>query len=56
MLSPSKIGAKEMVRLIEEYDIHPVIAKTWGFRDAPEAFKMLVGQKEIGKIVIKIDP
>ena len=45
---------EEAVRLLEKYDIHPVIAKTWDFKDAKKAFEMLMSQNEVGKIVIRV--
>ena len=45
---------EDVVRLSEKYDIHPVIAKVWDFKDAKKAFEMLMSQKEVGKIVIRV--
>lgn len=45
---------EEAVRLTEQYNIHPIIAKTWHFREAKRAFEMLMSQKEVGKVVVKI--
>ncbi|KAK8193827.1 alcohol dehydrogenase superfamily, zinc-containing protein [Phyllosticta capitalensis] len=52
-------GSKEMksrfVEFIEEHDIRPVIASTFLFDEAPQALARLEKQREIGKIVIKIE-
>lgn len=44
----------DFVKLVEEHNVHPVIAKTFEFNEAPEAFECLRNQKDVGKIVIKI--
>jgi NADPH:quinone reductase-like Zn-dependent oxidoreductase len=44
----------ELVRIIEEHGIRPVIARTFEWDKAKEAFKMLLDQTEVGKIVIKV--
>lgn len=44
----------ELVRMIEEHGITPVIARTFEWDNAKEAFKMLLDQTEVGKIVIKV--
>ena len=54
ILGSSKSMLEETVQLSENHDIHPVIAKVVDFQDAKTAFEMLMSQKEIGKIVIKV--
>ncbi|KAK8215730.1 hypothetical protein IWZ01DRAFT_479728 [Phyllosticta capitalensis] len=54
------LGANEemnsrFVEFIEEHDIRPVIASTFLFDGAPQALARLEKQREIGKIVIKIE-
>ena len=54
ILGTSKLMAEETVRLAQKHNIHPVIAKVWDFQEAPAAFKMLMSQKEVGKVVIRV--
>lgn len=42
-----------MLRVITEHEIHPVIAKTFEFEEATEAFEYLKAQSAVGKVVIK---
>ena len=44
----------ELVRMIDEHGIRPIIARTFEWEQAKEAFKMLLDQTEVGKIVIKV--
>ena len=44
----------ELVRIIEEHGIRPVIARTFEWDNAKEGFKMLLDQTEVGKVVIKV--
>lgn len=44
----------ELVRMIEEHGIHPVIARTFEWDEAKEALNMLLNQTVVGKIVIKV--
>lgn len=43
-----------LIGMIEEHGIRPVIARTFEWDNAKEAFEMLLGQTEVGKIVIKV--
>ncbi|KAL9095607.1 MAG: hypothetical protein Q9165_002039 [Trypethelium subeluteriae] len=45
---------KDMVKLIEEHDIHPVIGKIYEFEQATQAFRDLKDQSSVGKLVIKV--
>ena len=45
---------EEMVRFVEEHNIHPQIAKIYDWGQAKEAFEALVEQKAVGKIVVKV--
>lgn len=44
---------EELVRRVGAAKIHPVIAKTLEWSEAKEAFRLLMSQSEVGKIVIK---
>lgn len=44
----------ELVRMIDEHGIRPAIARTFEWEQAKEAFKMLLDQTEVEKIVIKV--
>ena len=44
----------ELVSFLEARSIRPVIAKTFEFDEAVEAFEALKKQKEVGKIIIRI--
>ncbi len=50
----SKPMIEELVRLVEIHDLHPVIAKSFEWKDAKQAFELMLNQTEIGKIVIKV--
>ncbi|KAI9693651.1 MAG: isoleucine-tRNA ligase [Bathelium mastoideum] len=45
---------KDMVRIIEEHDIHPVVSTVYEFEQAPQAFRDLESQSSVGKLVIKL--
>ena len=45
---------KEMVELIEDHDIHPVISTVYEFEQASQAFRDLESQSSYGKLVIKV--
>ena len=51
-------GSKEMfvslIDFVEKHDIHPVIAKTFEFREAAEAFEYTRKLGEVGKVVVKV--
>lgn len=50
----SRDATVELARFVEELGIKPVVAKTFEFEQAVEALEALKGQKEVGKIVVKI--
>ncbi|KAF2496982.1 NAD(P)-binding protein [Lophium mytilinum] len=50
----NKAMAEQAAQLMEKHKIHPVIAKTFEWEDAKEAFAMLNAMSAVGKIVIKI--
>lgn len=50
----SKAMLQEAVNLTEEYDLHPVIEKSFEWEDAREAYKPLKAHEFVGKLVIKV--
>jgi NADPH:quinone reductase-like Zn-dependent oxidoreductase len=52
-MSASREMLEELVKVVEEYDIHPYISKTFEFDQALEAFETLRKQTDVGKIVVK---
>jgi len=44
----------ELVKRIEESDIHPLIGKTFEFGEALDAFKEMEKATTAGKIVIRV--
>ena len=52
-LGASKEMAEELVRRMEAGKIHPVIGKAFEWDEAKEAFKLMMEQSAVGKIVIK---
>jgi len=44
---------QDMVEFVEKKDIHPVIAKVFEWHDAKEAYKAMLDQAFVGKLVIK---
>ena len=52
-LGVSKTMIEKLVRRMDADKIHPVIAQTFEWHEAKEAFKLLMNQSGIGKIVIK---
>ena len=44
---------EELVRRVDADKIHPVIAKSFEWSEAKEAFAMLMDQSEVGKIVVR---
>ena len=53
-LSASLEMDREMVEFVEKHDIHPVIGKQVGWKDAKEAFVAMSAQGTVGKIVVDI--
>lgn len=53
-LAASREMVEELVRLVEEHDIHPVISKSFDFDHALEALECLKGQSNVGKIIVRI--
>ncbi|KAH8805041.1 hypothetical protein F5884DRAFT_885009 [Xylogone sp. PMI_703] len=52
----SKAMFKDMIRSIETYDLHPVVAdEIFKLEQAKEAYEYMHGQTHFGKVVIKID-
>jgi NADPH:quinone reductase-like Zn-dependent oxidoreductase len=39
---------------VEEYNIHPLVAKTFEWEEAPKAFEALINQTAVGKVVIRV--
>lgn len=54
LLAASVAMIERTVRLVEEHDIHPVIARVFEWEDAPQAFEALNSQKYAGKIVVRV--
>lgn len=52
-LGSSKTMSEELVRRVDADKIRPVIAKTFEWREAKDAFELLMNQSEVGKIVVK---
>jgi D-arabinose 1-dehydrogenase-like Zn-dependent alcohol dehydrogenase len=50
----SRDSTAEFVDFVEERNIHPPIAKTFGFGEVREAFAELENLNAVGKIVVKI--
>ena len=44
----------KLVRVFEENDLHPVIARTFQWKEAKQALEMLLHATEVGKIIITI--
>lgn len=44
----------ELVHLVEEHSINPVVGETFEWEEAPKAFECMMNQGTIGKIVIRI--
>ena len=53
------VGSREMFeamnRAIELHRIEPAIDRTFGFGEAPDAYRYLAERKHVGKVVIRID-
>ncbi|KAF2499320.1 NAD(P)-binding protein [Lophium mytilinum] len=52
-MAMSKDMVEELVKIVEEFDIHPVVSKAFEFDEAVKAYEALREQKDIGKIVVK---
>lgn len=50
----SKEMAEELVAFMQEHNLHPPIARTFAFEEAPEAWESLTELSDAGKIVINI--
>lgn len=49
----SRDATAEFARFAEQHRIRPVIGKQFDFEEVIEAFHALLGQKEVGKVVVK---
>ena len=54
-LAMSKSMIEHLVDLVEGHDIYPVIAKSFAWEEAREAFEALSNQDGVGKIVIEFE-
>ncbi|KAF2810547.1 NAD(P)-binding protein [Mytilinidion resinicola] len=52
-MAMSKEMVEELVKIVEKFDIHPVVSKVFEFDEALKAYEALREQQDIGKIVIK---
>jgi len=52
--SGSKDMTTRLVQLVEEYNIHPRIAKIFEWKDAKEAFQYMLEPIEAGKVIIRV--
>lgn len=50
----SKEMAEELSAFVQKHDLHPPIAETFEFEQAPDAWEMLKASNKLGKIVINV--
>jgi NADPH:quinone reductase-like Zn-dependent oxidoreductase len=50
----SKVMLNELVHLVEEHGIKPVVGEVFSWEEAPKAFERMMKQGTIGKLVISI--
>jgi NADPH:quinone reductase-like Zn-dependent oxidoreductase len=50
----SRTGLEELLRLITERELHPVIDRTFDFTGAPAAYERMQGRRHLGKIVVEL--
>ncbi|KAI9738615.1 MAG: hypothetical protein M1834_008119 [Cirrosporium novae-zelandiae] len=55
VLGIAKAHLEKLVEMVEEHDIHPVIAQTYPWAEAKDAFRALMKQQAVGKIVIRTE-
>ena len=48
----SREGFKAMVKAMEQHEIHPVVGKTYSFKEAKEALAYLKSGKHFGKVCL----
>ena len=53
-LGSSKVMLLDLVKLVEEHNIKPVVGEVFAWEDAPNAFASMMKQGVVGKLVIKI--
>ena len=51
----SRAMARDLVRFVEQADIHPVIDRVFPYSDAAAAYRHLAASRHIGKVVIRVD-
>ncbi|GAB2664733.1 zinc-dependent alcohol dehydrogenase family protein [Arenimonas aestuarii] len=51
----SRAMARDLVRFVEQADIHPVIDRVFPYADAAAAYRYLAGSQHLGKVVIRLD-
>lgn len=44
----------ELVNLVEEHGIKPVVGETFSWEEAPKAFGTMMKQGAVGKLVVRI--
>ena len=53
-LAASRLMSQEIGSRMEKYNIHPMIGKTFEWKEAHQAFEAMRMQNTVGKIVIKV--
>jgi len=53
-LAASRRMSEQLGEMMEKYNIHPVIGKTFEWVEAHQAFEAMKMQNTVGKIVIKV--
>jgi NADPH:quinone reductase-like Zn-dependent oxidoreductase len=53
-LGGSKVMLLDLVKLVEQHNIKPVVGEVFVWEDAPKAFASMMQQGIVGKLVIKI--
>ncbi|KFL37257.1 zinc-dependent alcohol dehydrogenase family protein [Arenimonas donghaensis] len=51
----SRAMARDLVRFVEQANIHPVIDRVFSYADAAAAYAYLAGSQHLGKVVIRLD-
>jgi D-arabinose 1-dehydrogenase-like Zn-dependent alcohol dehydrogenase len=53
-LGTSKVMLNELVHLVEEHSIKPVVGEVFSWEEAPKAFERMMKQDTVGKLVISM--
>lgn len=50
----SRAGLEDLIRLMAEHELHPVLDRSFDFADAPAAYERMRARRHLGKIIVEV--